>query len=192
VAGTAPPGCAVVASLSSPPIGELVARTLTESDNLVSELLLKEIGLRTQGVGGTAEGAAAAQERLGRLLGGLALNGQTADGSGLSRADRRSAREWRLLLQAALDQPWAGRFVGSLPLAGRTGTLDRRFGGTAAEANVRAKTGAINGARALSGYLTTAGGRQAVFSIIVNHPGPGRPVMRAIDDLVAAIAADRS
>ena len=115
-----------------------------------------------------------------------------ADGSGLSREDRRSAREWRSLLQAVQAQPWAERLVGSLPLAARNGTLARRFGRTAAEANVRAKTGWIDEARSLSGYLTTAGGRPVVFSVIVNGTTPTSPALNALDTLVAAIAADRS
>jgi serine-type D-Ala-D-Ala carboxypeptidase/endopeptidase (penicillin-binding protein 4) len=57
---------------------------------------------------------------------------------------------------------------------------------------VRAKTGWIDEARALSGYLTTSSGRAAVFSILINGTTPSSPVIPAIDDLVAAIAADRS
>lgn len=189
-AGAAPPASPVLAALASPPVGDLVVEILSRSDNLAAELLLKEVGRRARGVGGTAEGVAAADEALRPL--GVPLAGQSADGSGLSRADRRSAREWRLLLQAALARPWAGRLVASLPLGGRTGTLTRRFSGTPAEANVRAKTGWIDEARALSGYLTTAGGRPAVFSVVVNGTTPDSPVVGAIDDLVAAIAADRS
>jgi serine-type D-Ala-D-Ala carboxypeptidase/endopeptidase (penicillin-binding protein 4) len=77
-------------------------------------------------------------------------------------------------------------------LATRNGTLARRFARTAAEANVRAKTGWIDEARSLSGYLTTAGGRPAVFSVIVNGTTPTSPALNALDSLVAAIAADRS
>lgn len=40
---------------------------------------------------------------------------------------------------------------------------------TTSEANVRAKTGSVRATRALSGYRTTAGGRQVVFS-----PPPSR------------------
>ena len=89
-------------------------------------------------------------------------------------------------------QPWAERLVGSLPLGARSGTLAHRFARTAAEANVRAKTGWIDEARSLSGYLTTAGGRPVVFSVIVNGTTPASPALNALDSLVAAIAADRS
>lgn len=187
-AGRAPAESVVVASVSSPPIEALVTRMLTDSDNLAAELLLKEIGFRVKGGGTTANGISAADE----LLRPLGLEGVSADGSGLSRTNLRSARQWRLLLEAVLTQPWGPRLADSLPLASRTGTLVRRFAGTAGEANVRAKTGAIHGVRALSGYLTTAGGRRAVFSVIVNGPALNSSTRRAIDDLVGALAADRS
>jgi D-alanyl-D-alanine carboxypeptidase/D-alanyl-D-alanine-endopeptidase (penicillin-binding protein 4) len=193
VAATAPAGSAVVAALPSPPIGDLVGEMLNQSDNLIAELLVKEVGHRTSGgaPGSTAGGLAAINAAVQQQL-GVSLTGVAADGSGLSRDDRRSAREWRTLLQAALAHPWAERLVGSLPLAGRTGTLLRRFAGTAAEANVRAKTGWIDEARSLSGYLTTAGRRHVVFSVIINGTTPTSPALNALDGLVAAIAGDRS
>jgi D-alanyl-D-alanine carboxypeptidase/D-alanyl-D-alanine-endopeptidase (penicillin-binding protein 4) len=190
VAAPAPPGAATVAALASTHIGALVTDMLVRSDNLFAELLLKELGRRVRGSGTTADGVAAADATLTAL--GVHLAGQSADGSGLSRHDRRSARELQQLLRAASAQPWGTYLLESLPLAGRTGTLARRLRGTAAESNVRAKTGWIDEGRALSGYLTTAGGRRATFSVIVNGTVPGSPVVSAIDDLVATIAADRS
>ncbi|MDQ1566351.1 MAG: hypothetical protein QOF96_1231 [Actinomycetota bacterium] len=191
VAGAAPAGSAVAAALPSPPIGDLVGEMLNQSDNLIAEMLVKEVGHRTgRGPGSTAGGLAAVTDAVRGL--GVPLAGVAADGSGLSRDDRRSAREWRSLLQAALPRPWAERLVGSLPLAGRNGTLARRFAGTAAEANVRAKTGWIDEARSLSGFLTTAGGRHVVFSVIINGTTPVSQALNALDALVAAIAADRS
>jgi D-alanyl-D-alanine carboxypeptidase/D-alanyl-D-alanine-endopeptidase (penicillin-binding protein 4) len=190
-AAAAPAGSAVLAALPSPPIGDLVGEMLNRSDNLIAELLVKEIGFRaTHAPGSTAAGLAAIGDAVRSL--GVPLAGVAADGSGLSRGDRRSAREWRSLLQAALPRPWAERLVGSLPLAGRNGTLARRFAGTAAAANVRAKTGWIDEARSLSGFLTTAGGRHVVFSVIINGTTPASPALNALDGLVAAIAADPS
>lgn len=197
VVGAAPEGSAVLAALPSPTIGDLVGEMLNQSDNLIAELLVKEVGYRAGGSatgapapGSTATGLAAIDAAVRGL--GVPLAGIAADGSGLSRHDRRSAREWRALLQAVLPHQWAERLVGSLPLGARTGTLARRFARTAAEANVRAKTGWIDEARSLSGYLTTAGGRRVVFSVVVNGTTPTSPALNALDGLVAAIAADRS
>jgi D-alanyl-D-alanine carboxypeptidase/D-alanyl-D-alanine-endopeptidase (penicillin-binding protein 4) len=187
--GTAPPGAPAVASLRSPPLPELVAEMLLASDNETAELVTREAGLEGGGPGTTPAGTQALTSALAPLC--VPLSGVAADGSGLSRSNLRTAREWRQLLQAATAAPWGGQLRESLPLAGRTGTLAGRFRGTPAEGNVRAKTGTIIGGRALAGYLTTAGGRQASFAVVVHGDG-WRGSLGAIDRLVVALAADRS
>jgi D-alanyl-D-alanine carboxypeptidase/D-alanyl-D-alanine-endopeptidase (penicillin-binding protein 4) len=188
-AGVAPAGAPVVASLRSRPVPDLVADMLRRSDNETAELLTREAGLEAGGPGTTPAGTDALGAALAPLC--VPLTGVADDGSGLSRANRRTAREWRLLLQAAESQPWGAQLREDLPLAGRSGTLANRLRGTPAEGNVRAKTGTIIGGRALAGYLTTAGGRRAVFAVVVNGDG-WRGSLGAIDRLVVTLAADRS
>jgi serine-type D-Ala-D-Ala carboxypeptidase/endopeptidase (penicillin-binding protein 4) len=184
--GVTPAGAPVLGSLTSAPMSQLVADALLRSDNMMAELLVKEIGLQARGTGSTADGLAAIADTLSGAL-CIHLTGVDDDGSGLSRADLRSPREWRTLLQAARSQPWWQLFDASLPLAGRSGTLAGRFRGTAAEGNMRAKTGTIIGGVALSGYGTTTGGRLFVFSVVANGPAAGGAAP-AIDALVAAVA----
>jgi D-alanyl-D-alanine carboxypeptidase/D-alanyl-D-alanine-endopeptidase (penicillin-binding protein 4) len=153
---------------------------LLRSDNEIAEALLREVG-----AGATAVGVA----RTAAALDGwcLHLSGTSGDGSGLSRADLRSAREWRRLLQAAAARP-VGAALDGLPVAGRSGTLAGRLTGPATAGNVRAKTGTIIGGSALSGYATTTDGRAVVFSIVVNgDPGAAAGAPAAIDRLVAAV-----
>jgi D-alanyl-D-alanine carboxypeptidase/D-alanyl-D-alanine-endopeptidase (penicillin-binding protein 4) len=179
----------VIARITSAPVGTVVTDTLLRSDNMAAELLLREVGRAGAGAGSTPAGAAATRAALAPLC--VPIVGADDDGSGLSRADSRSAREWRTMLQAARDQPWWPGLFGALPEAGRTGTLSGRFRGTSAEANVRAKTGTIIGGIALSGYGTTRGGRDFVFSVIANGPA-SNGAEPALDALIAAIAADAS
>jgi len=186
VHGSAADGGAVVASLTSAPVSALMTDTLLRSDNMAAEELLKEVGHATGAPGSTAGGLAATRAALEPLC--VPLSGTDDDGSGLSRANGRSPREWRKLLQAARDAQWWPQLQAALPLAGRSGTLTTRFRGTAAEAAVRAKTGTIIGGIALSGYGTTIGGRAFVFSVLVN--GDGSPAATGpLDALIAAIAA---
>jgi serine-type D-Ala-D-Ala carboxypeptidase/endopeptidase (penicillin-binding protein 4) len=187
VYATAPVPGAVIASVTSAPLGELLRDMLHRSDNQIADLLLKEIGYAATGTGSLANGAAATTAALAPLC--IPLAGVADDGSGLSRGNVRSAREWRSMLQAARTQRWWPTFHDALPLASRAGTLAGRFHGTAAEANVRAKTGTIIGGAALSGYGTTAGGRPFVFSILVNGPG-AETSAGAIDSLVSALARE--
>ena len=174
-----------VALIASPPVGELVEVMLLRSDNQIADLLLKEVGAAA-GDGSAIGATAATHEAIAARC--LELAGIVDDGSGLSRANARPAREWRVLLQTIRGEAWWSLLHDRLPVAARSGTLASRFGGTAAAGNVRAKTGTIIGGAALSGYGTTAGGSAFVFSVIVNGEG-AQSSAAAIDGLVAEIAA---
>jgi D-alanyl-D-alanine carboxypeptidase/D-alanyl-D-alanine-endopeptidase (penicillin-binding protein 4) len=178
----------VVARLESPTVAELVTRMLQVSDNQVADLLVKRIGVAATGVGSVDAASTATNTALEPLC--VPLVGHTDDGSGLSRRDARSARELRTLVQVASRRaPWWPVVAGGLPVAGRSGTLVSRLRGTAAEANVRAKTGTLIGGAALTGVGSTASGRAFAFSIIVNGPR-AESSAGAIDALVAAVAGD--
>jgi D-alanyl-D-alanine carboxypeptidase/D-alanyl-D-alanine-endopeptidase (penicillin-binding protein 4) len=49
------------------------------------------------------------------------------------------------------------------------GSLEHRFAGTKAANNLRAKTGTLTHAYALSGYVTDARGEHLAFSLMLNH-----------------------
>jgi D-alanyl-D-alanine carboxypeptidase/D-alanyl-D-alanine-endopeptidase (penicillin-binding protein 4) len=186
VHGSAQDGSAVVASVTSAPASALLVDTMLRSDNMAAEELLKEVGRSAGEPGSTLGGLTATRDALKPLC--VPLAGADDDGSGLSRANGRSAREWRVLLQAARTQQWWPQLDAALPVAGRSGTLASRFHGTAAEGSVRAKTGTIIGGIALSGYGTTAGGRGFVFSVLVNGERSGA-AQGPLDALIAAVAA---
>lgn len=108
-----------------------------------------------------------------------------ADGSGLSRSNLTQPAAIVSLLRAMHGNP---EFYSSLPIAGRSGTLRNRFNGTAAQGQVFAKTGTLNGVRALSGYLEHPTHGTLVFSIVVNQPGQsGTVLVNTIDRLVLAL-----
>ena len=172
-----------VAALASPALPEVITALLSRSDNLAAELLLKEIGWRTTGVGSTAAGITAAHAALAARC--VPLDGFDSDGSGLSRTDTRSPGAWRRLLEVARTRPWFPTFRDALAVSGQSGTLATRLGGGATAGRVQAKTGSTAVSGALSGYLTTASGATATFSIVVNQPrGAPEP---AIDELVTTV-----
>ena len=80
----------------------------------------------------------------------------------------------------------------TLATIGVTGTLAERFdtpGTDPGRGVVRAKTGTLNATNTLSGYLTTASGRELTFSILANDvPEDGRAVP-AMDAALLLIAA---
>ena len=175
-----------VASLTSAPLPDHLTAMLAKSDNLASELLLKEIGWRTSGVGSSAAGAEAGRSAITARC--VALDGTDADGSGLSRTDSRSADAWRRLLDAARTRPWFATYRDALAVSGRSGTLTTRLTDPDVAGRIQAKTGSTAVSGALSGYLTTASGRTAVFSIVVNQPrGAPEP---ALDAFAAALVRE--
>jgi D-alanyl-D-alanine carboxypeptidase/D-alanyl-D-alanine-endopeptidase (penicillin-binding protein 4) len=114
------------------------------------------------------------------------------EGSGLSRNNLLTARATVGLLAAMARHPAANDFEASLPVAGRDGTLRTRLRGTAAEGNVKAKTGTLRWANAVSGYVTTAGGERLAFALLLNRHAPevGAPSAREeLDQIVALLAA---
>jgi D-alanyl-D-alanine carboxypeptidase/D-alanyl-D-alanine-endopeptidase (penicillin-binding protein 4) len=68
--------------------------------------------------------------------------------------------------------------------------LKYRFRGTALEGKIFAKTGTLNHADALSGYMQARSGRMLAFSIVVNdRPLETRSAAREIDAALLEIAA---
>jgi D-alanyl-D-alanine carboxypeptidase/D-alanyl-D-alanine-endopeptidase (penicillin-binding protein 4) len=195
-AGDAP----VLAETDGRTVADAVRVMLRVSENNVAEVLYRHVARAT---GRTADwsGAQAAAEEVLRSLGvnptGMAL----LDGSGLSRKDRVTPRFLIDVLRLArVTDP--ARFAvmfedEAMPVAGRSGTLDDRYGrfvtrqSRCAAGDVRAKTGTLFDTVGLSGVATTSTGRERVFSILVNDR-PQRfstlSTRQAVDGLAATIA----
>ena len=73
------------------------------------------------------------------------------------------------VLDAMRRGPHFQVYFDAMPVAGVDGTLRGRMRGTRAEANVRGKTGTLGNVRSLSGFVTTASGRQLIFSVLCNN-----------------------
>ena len=114
------------------------------------------------------------------------------DGSGLSRGNAVQPEAVIQLLAAMSRATGSDAFRRSLPIAGATGTLRRRFRGTPAAGRVLAKTGTLRGVRALSGYLEHPLYGTLLFSILVNQPGQsGSRMLGAIDAIVGRVMSMR-
>jgi serine-type D-Ala-D-Ala carboxypeptidase/endopeptidase (penicillin-binding protein 4) len=166
----------------SPTLREMGVRFMKASQNMYGETLMATVGLKA-GLepcdrpddappcrGRMVKAARKAYEDTLQSWGVLPGDFIVADGSGLSRYNFLTPQLLvRVLRRMALDPKHAEPFEATLPVAGRDGTLATRFRATKAEGTVRAKTGSLAHVRALSGYLTTAGGDRLVFAIVANN-----------------------
>ena len=181
-------GLAVLATRVSPPLREILPVFEKPSQNQIGEILLRTLGREITGAG-TADSGRAVIERQLLAWGADPAGFAVRDGSGLSRHNYLSPETIIRVLDAMRKHEHFRDFYQSLPIGGVDGTIRNRMRGTPAEGNVRAKTGTIDKARALSGYVTTANGRILLFSMLANnHVVPNRDVERVQDALVAFLA----
>lgn len=106
---------------------------------------------------------------------------QVRDGSGLSLLDEASPSSIVQLLSYMRRAPEGPAFYASLPLVGEG--IRSRLTDTPALGRLRAKTGTLRGVSALAGYVTTAGGEELVFSLIVNG-APSVDAAREVQDSI--------
>ena len=159
-----------------------------ESDNFFAEMIVKGLGKDLYDEGSTAAGTEADREAL-RLVGADARGCVIQDGSGLSYGNRLTAEGLAVLLGAMRQRDDFADFYGSLAVAGRDGSLHDRMRGTAAAGNARAKTGTLDIASCLSGYVTSANDHLVAFAILMNGGSiDWWRTTRAQDKIVVALA----
>lgn len=162
--GPTPPDAVRLAAVQSPPLVDVVAQMLRESDNNTAELLVKELGFRQTGVGSTEAGVAAVTATLGGA--GIDVTSTVVlDGSGLAPGDQVTCE----LVSELLTHPGtADAIEESLAVAGETGTLTRRFARPEVAGQLRAKTGTLNQVTSLAGLAETGIEDRARFSLMAN------------------------
>lgn len=172
----------------SPTMHKLVYEMDQVSDNFFAETLTKDLAVAAGAKGTTAGGVALTHRYLHNL--GVDLAGaKIVDGSGLSKLDRLSPRQIAGILRHAAAEPYGWYYEHALPLAGATGTLDNRMTSGPAYRNARAKTGTLEGASALSGYVTSRNGRKLVFAMVMNQRHINVLAAHALQDRIVQLLA---
>jgi serine-type D-Ala-D-Ala carboxypeptidase/endopeptidase (penicillin-binding protein 4) len=169
-------------------LADIAKVMLKDSINLYGEALLR--------VNATSRTAPVtndmALESLRKRLGawGIPRDGALlVDGSGLSRRNLMAPEAVYLLLKKAFDPAGTSPFVSGLPVAGVDGSLAARMKGTAAEGNLRAKTGTMSNIRSLAGYVTTRDGEHLALVVIVNnYEGIGTNATDSMDRMAVRLA----
>ena len=159
-------------------IDQVLLPMMKKSNNSMAESLFYQLAAQKGKSRAGRKQAVAHYNTLIRHIGLDPSHYQIADGSGLSLYNYLSPELLgRMLRYAYNDDDIYRHLLPSLPIAGEDGTLRKRMRGSAAQGNVRAKTGTVEGVSTLSGYLTTATGNLLCFSIMnqgIRHTSTGR------------------
>ncbi|MFJ3420629.1 D-alanyl-D-alanine carboxypeptidase/D-alanyl-D-alanine-endopeptidase [Streptomyces sp. NPDC086082] len=180
-----------LATVTSPPLSDIVERMLTNSDNDIAEALARQTAVATGKRADFAGGAAAIAAQLTKLhlpLKGTAFN----DGSGLNRDDRLTADLLTALLVKAGDpaHPELRPVLTGLPIAAFTGTLTSRYtDATGAAGVVRAKTGTLTGVNTLAGTVVDKDGQLLAFAFMASDTTNTLEAQAALDHTATALAA---
>lgn len=191
VRGTAPAGAATLGRVESAPLSVLVEQMLEPSDNVIAEVLARQVALAAGRPASFTGAAAAIRTVLAGL--GVTVGRGMRDGSGLAAADRLAPATLTALLRviAGSGHPQLHDVLAGLPVAAWSGTLaDRYLAGSGAApgaGTVRAKTGTLTGVSALAGVVHDRSGRLLAFAFLADRVGPS-----ATDTAAAEAALDRA
>ena len=167
--GVVAPGARLLARHESRALAEVVRDINKFSNNVMARQLLLTIG-REAGNEGSAQSAAQA---ISRWLAERGLNFPEMaieNGSGLSRTERITPEHLGKLLLAAFRSPLMAEFVSSLPIAAVDGTMKKRLHDRDIAGHAHIKTGTLQGAKAIAGYVHGQKGRIMAVVCIINHP----------------------
>lgn len=174
----------------SEPLARLVHPLGKQSDNFYAEMLLKTLGAASgNGPATSEEGAAVVRQWLDQC-GALSPDTKISNGSGLFDANLISARTLTQTLTAVARDPRIfPEFLAQLSIGGVDGTLRSRLRKLRGHRQIRAKTGTLNAAVSLSGYVLSRSGRSPLaFSLMVNGiAGQAYNIRRRFDQIVTEI-----
>jgi serine-type D-Ala-D-Ala carboxypeptidase/endopeptidase (penicillin-binding protein 4) len=175
---------AVLASRVSPPMTALLQVMDKVSQNLYAELMLREVGryVRHQG---TREAGLDELDAMLHEIHAEKDDWRLEDGSGLSRNAMVTPRAITRVLTVLNASRYRDAWLSLLPVGGEDGTLSRRLCCMAGGTGIRAKTGSLSRALALSGYADSKTRGRLAFSILVNDFSAPQNEVRAWIDKIA-------
>lgn len=147
---------------TSPALSELLRHTLSKSDNHFAETWVRWL------FPSAPDPWRALQQAFADQL-SHSFTGRLIDGSGLSRYNALSAKDFTAFLTAMYQSPRFGDYIDVMAVAGQSGTLrliqlPASFSGT-----IYGKSGYMTGVRSYAGYYRSASGRWYAFAMIANN-----------------------
>jgi len=192
ITGTVAAEAKRLAHLSSPRLSDLVNRVNKYSNNFMAEQIAFAAGASQHGAPATwAKAQRAITQFAHEVVGWKPGTFQIGNASGLHDVNYFSTQQVVQLLAAMHRDPrLAPEYITSMSVAGKSGTLSGRMSATDAAGILRAKTGTLRIASALSGYTQAKDGEALVFSILINgYRTSIDEIWAAQDEMGQALAA---
>lgn len=185
------PATTQIAEVRSPPLWRLLRYALQRSDNHLADGIFRTLGAVREDA--TWDGSGRAVRRI-LAHHGLDWTGiRIADGSGLSRNNRLTARFLSDLTRVMATGEQRGLWLELQAVSGRSGSLRNRLRGSLADARLYGKTGTLRDVRSFAG--TVLGPDDHAYHVAILGNGIASwddvaAVRRLTDVLVLALAAD--
>lgn len=167
--GKLPEKALLLAKAESKSIASMVTDMMKFSNNFVAEMLVKNLAAESgERPASLATGIKRAKEVV-TSFGILDSAFTYKSPSGFSRDNKIAPQTLATLLKNIHDQAKIyPEYASALPIGGVDGTLKSRMKSLATSAQIRAKTGLLNGVAGLGGYATNASGIQYTFVFLFN------------------------
>jgi len=167
VLGRVPQGARALLVHRSRPLLSIVAKTNKKSNNLYARHIFLLLGAEHLGAPATeAKGAQVVRDILS-ARGIWDPHTRIQNGCGLSRHAKITAKALVNVLQDAY-KTYGQKWLHALSIAGKDGTIHRRFRHSIAKGRAWMKTGTLNNAKNIAGYVRGKSGKYYVLAILYN------------------------
>jgi D-alanyl-D-alanine carboxypeptidase/D-alanyl-D-alanine-endopeptidase (penicillin-binding protein 4) len=167
--GNPRPGSALLFSLDSPSLAEVVRDINKFSNNVMARQLFLTLSGEILRLPASAERSSAVIQSWLKQKSLEFPELVIENGAGLSRRERISAGHLGALLLLAWKSPVMPEFIASMPLVAYDGTMRRRMNFDPIAGQAHIKTGSLSDARAAAGYVLDRNGRRFAVVFIINH-----------------------
>lgn len=166
--GRLPAGAKGLYTHYSAPLEKIISVTSKKSNNLFARHLLLTLGAKIYGPPANLDkGRRAITQILNRYRLLDTPKCHIDNGCGLSRISKITARSMARVLDHAY-KGYSKRWMNTLSIAGTDGTIRRRFQNTSVKNRAWMKTGTLNNAKNIVGYVKSRSGKLYTVVILVN------------------------
>lgn len=148
---------------------KIIAKTLKKSNNLYARHIMLLLGAKLYGAPATLSKGRAAEKYILSHNGLSNLYAKIDNGCGLSRASRVNSIALSRLLDSA-NKKFGSRWRKALSIAGIDGTIKRRFRHSIARGRAWMKTGTLNDAKNIAGYVLSKSSHR-LYSVVILYNG---------------------